>query len=94
MANLARYTCHRDLVPCIEAALAANGYVVTETVQRENDGTVLVVLCSGTAQVLLATCPDNDAADIEVWGDAQAAAVQLLEGLPFDLLRHACICRS
>lgn len=91
MANPVRYTCLRELAPCIEAALAANGYVVAESVRREEDGTVLVVFCSGTAQVLLATCPANAEADIEVWGDAQAAAVQLLEALPFDLIRHACV---
>jgi len=90
MADLVRYTCPRERIPCVEAALASNEYVVVESVRREEDGTVLVVLCNGTAQVLLAACPENAIADIEVWGDAQAAAVQLLESLPFALTRHAC----
>lgn len=89
MADLARYTCPRDLVPCIEAALAANGYVIAESSTRGDDN-VLVVMRCGAVQVLLASCPGSDLAEIEVWGAAACAAVQLLESLPCALTRHAC----
>ena len=89
MADLIRYTCPRDLGPCIEAALAANGYMVTESSLRRADDVLIVMRC-GAAQVLLASGPGSDVADIEVWGAAAGATVQLLESLPFDLMRHAC----
>jgi hypothetical protein len=38
MADLVRYSCPRELVPCIEAALAANGYIVAESSLREDSG--------------------------------------------------------
>jgi hypothetical protein len=89
MADLVRYTCPCELLPCIEAALAANGYVDAESSLRENDNNLVVMRC-GAVQVLLASSPGSDVADIEVWGAAACAAVQFLETLPFALTRCTC----
>jgi hypothetical protein len=89
MADLVRYTCPRELLPFIEAALATNGYTVVESSLREDDNMLVVMRC-GAVQVLLASCPGSDVADIEVWRAAACAAVQFLETLPFGLTRCTC----
>jgi hypothetical protein len=88
MAQPIRYLCPQDLLPCIEAALAANGYEVVAASPPGNDDGVLVVMHCGTAQVLLAPRCGSAVADIEVWGVAQAATVQLLESLPLNLAKQ------
>jgi hypothetical protein len=88
MAQPIRYTCPYDLLPCIEAALAANGYEVVAASRPGNDDGVLVVMRCGMAQVLLAPCCGSAMADIEVWGVAQAATVQFLESLPLNLAKQ------
>jgi hypothetical protein len=45
VADLVRYTCPCELLPCIEAALAANGYVEAESSLRENDNNLVVMRC-------------------------------------------------
>jgi len=89
MTHPVRYTCPRELVPCIEAALAANGYAVEAATRLGAGHDILEVMQCGAAQVLLATYPGESAADIEVWGDAQTIAVHLLESLPYTLARQA-----
>jgi hypothetical protein len=82
-----RYTCPGELLPCVEAALAANGYIVTETSPGNSDN-VLMIMCCGAVEVLLASCRKSTQAHIEVWGTAQDMAVQLLESLPLELERE------
>jgi hypothetical protein len=88
MAQSIRYTCRHELLPCIEAALAANGYEVMAALRPGDDDGVLVVMRCGTAQVLLAPSAGSAMADVEVWGVAQAATVQLLESLPVNLAKQ------
>ena len=88
MACPIRYTCPRELFPCSEAALAANAYEVVAKVVQDDGDTVSLVMCCGAAEVLLSTDSESEQTEIEVWGPAQAMAVQLLTALPFDLV-HA-----
>jgi len=85
MTPFVRYTCQPELLPFVEAALAANGYTVATPFQRSRNGATTMVMTSGLVTLLLAHTPDQTVADIEVWGDALAVAVELLESLPFTL---------
>ncbi len=84
-----QYTCPRELLPCIEAALAANGYVVVAKTPLDGGDNISLVMRCGAVQVLLAAHPGRHQAAIEVCGPAQARAVQLLESLPFNLVRSS-----
>ncbi|MFL6547004.1 MAG: hypothetical protein ACJ8LM_17710 [Candidatus Udaeobacter sp.] len=88
MVHPIRYTCPRELFPHIEAALAANAYEVVAKAVLDDGDNVSLVMRSGAAEVLLVTSSERERAEIEVWGPAQAMAVQLLKSLPYDLV-HA-----
>jgi len=88
MASFIRYTCRPELLPNIEAALAANGYTIASPFQRSFGGATTLVMTCGLATLLLAYTPTHSFAEIEVWGVALAAAVQLLESLPLPLDRQ------
>ena len=88
MTPFIRYTCQPELLPIIEAALAANGYTIASPFQRSLSGATTMVMTSGLATLLLAYTPDHTLADIEVWGDALPIAVELLESLPLALTRQ------
>jgi hypothetical protein len=88
MASFIRYTCHPELLPNIEAALAANGYTIASPFQQSLTGATTLVMTCGLATLLLAYTPTHTLAEIEVWGVALAAAVQLLEALPLPLHRE------
>ena len=90
MARMVRYTCQQEILPCIEAALAANGYAITDMPTLTNDELPPVVLECGATQVLLASCPEGIGA-VEVWGDAQAVTIELLRSLPYELERDGCV---
>lgn len=85
MTPFVRYTCQPELLPIVEAALAANGYTIATPFQRSQNGATTMVMTSGLITLLLAYTPDHTLADIEVWGDALTVAVELLESLPFTL---------
>jgi hypothetical protein len=88
MAPFIRYTCRPELLPNIEAALAANGYTIASPFQRSFGGATTLVMTCGLATLLLAYTPTHTLAEIEVWGVALAATVQLLESLPLPLDRQ------
>ena len=85
MTPFIQYTCQPELLPSIEAALAANGYTIASPFQRSLNGATTLAMTSGLVTLLLAHTPDHTLAYIEVWGEALAAAVELLESLPFTL---------
>ena len=87
MPNMAHYICASELLPMVEAALAANGYVVEAPLEKQIGGDTLVVMTRGAAIVLLSQSMQRQQADIEIWGDAQAAVTTLLESLPIPLRR-------
>jgi hypothetical protein len=72
----------------IEAALAANGYAIESPLQRQANGATFLVLTQGAVVVLLIQAVQDELAEIEVWGEAQAAAATLLESLPIRLHRQ------
>ena len=88
MTPFIRYTCQPELLPIVEAALAANGYTVASPFQRSLGGETTLVMTSGLVTLLLDSTPSSTLAEIEVWGDALPAAVQLLESLPLVLSRQ------
>jgi hypothetical protein len=85
---LIHYTCISDLLPMVEAALAANGYIIEAPPQKQLNGNMLMVMTSGSAGVLLSQNGQDELADIEVWGAAQSAAAALLESLPIELRKQ------
>ena len=91
MASFILYTCQPELLPIIEAALAANGYTIASPFQRSLSGGSTLVMTSGLATLLLAYTPDHTLAEIEVWGDALAVAMELLESLPFVLTKQTLL---
>jgi hypothetical protein len=88
MAFCIRYTCRSELLPSIEAVLAANGYSIASPFHRSHNGATTLVMTCGLATLLLASTPTSDLAEIEVGGVALTAAMQLLESLPIPLYRQ------
>ena len=88
VSSFIRYTCKAELLPVIEGALAANGYVLDKQSRENSSDAHMVVLWSGSSAVLLAELPNNDMAEIEVWGASRSATADLLESLPTELHRY------
>jgi hypothetical protein len=85
---MVRYTCMRVMLPTVEAALAAQGYIVERPLKQELNGDRMIVMTHRSAVVLLSECAQSEVADIEVFGAAQAAATELLEQLPISLAKQ------
>jgi len=82
MPNLIHYTCQPELVPIIEATLAAHGCILDMYHQDHN--TMVRVMSQRGATILLAQpAPDAQVA-IEVWGVAGGYIAGLLESLPLE----------
>ena len=89
MANYIRYACASDLLPVVETALALNGYRVDIPRRRYSAGASALVMSQGLTSILLAADSASELGLIEVWGVPQAAAAQLLESLPIDLVKQS-----
>ena len=87
MSQFMRYTCKAGLLPVVEAALIANGYMRDGPPRAQGSAATTVVWQSGTTAVLLAQPPNNAVAEIEVWGAGQSATADLFESLPIALHR-------
>jgi hypothetical protein len=87
MPSCIRYICQYELLPVLEAALAANEYHVEMPLQRSVGGASAMVMMSGTVSILFTHTPGSAVVEIEVWGSAQATAAQLLESLPIELVK-------
>jgi hypothetical protein len=85
MSTMTQYTCRREILPMVEAALAANGYMIDVPLQKQTDGSTLLVMAQGAAVVLLIESAQQESAEIEVWGEARSAVIGLLESLPIPL---------
>lgn len=83
-----RYHCQPDMLPIIEATLAANGYAVEVPLQRGSGGAHTMVMSSSAASVLLAQLPNSETLEIEISGVGQPHVVHLLETLPFRVNRR------
>ena len=88
MPSCVRYTCPHDLLPVLEAALAANGYQIDIPMQRSIGGMTSMVMCSGAATILFTLPPNSTLVELEVSGVAQTAAIQVLESLPIPLEKY------
>lgn len=85
MSYFIRYTCKAELLPVVEGALAANGYMMDLSLEPHFSDTTAMVMRCGTTTVLLAHAPNSTVDDIEVWGAGQSAAADLFESLPIEL---------
>jgi hypothetical protein len=83
-----RYACQSELLPIIEAALAAHGYQIEVPLQERSNGAGAMVMTYGLTSVLLAQWPDNATLEIEIWGVAQPVVAEVLESLPIPLHRQ------
>jgi hypothetical protein len=83
-----RYTCAHELLPCIEAALAAHGYTILIPLQPSVSGANTLVMISGETSILLTYPTAGQVGEIEVWGPGQTAATMFLEALPMALQRQ------
>jgi len=84
---MVRYTCRYEMLPVVEGALAAHGYVVDAPLSRHADSASLRMMTHGDGGVLLAHNTASELAEIEIWGPAQSGASMLLESLPLRLER-------
>lgn len=85
MLHFIRYTCPAIMLPVIEGAFAANGYLVTTAVHTHPNRMTTVVLQRHATIVLLIGLSHYDTGAIAVWGADQRAATSLLESLPIVL---------
>ena len=88
MSDTIRYGREGDLFSLIEMALKANGYTVEIPLQSSANGTMATIMTCGRASVLIGQRADRDGVELEVWGLAASAAVDILESLqtPFSRL--------
>lgn len=85
MEPVIRYTCRADLLPMLEGALAAHGYRIELPLQKSLGGATAMVMACGGTFILFTHTPTSDVIEIEVWGAAPTAAMNLLESLPLGL---------
>lgn len=85
---MVRYTCMRAMLPTVEAALAAHGYILERPLVKDINGDRMIVMTHPSAVVLLSECMQREIADIAVYGAAQAATTALLEQLPIHLAKQ------
>ena len=89
MVNSIRYTCDSDLLPIIEAALARDGYQVELPRQRSIGGASALIMSRGLTYILIGDDPSSQRGLIEIWGIQLAAAMQLLESLPIQVIKQS-----
>lgn len=77
-----RYTCLRELVPVIESALAAEGYVVEAPLQKDVSGTHTTVMTRGNAVISLHEDTTHEMADIHVNADGESGGLTVFEQIP------------
>jgi hypothetical protein len=77
-----RYTCPRELLPVIEAALAAEGYMVEAPLQRNVGGSRMTVMTRGGSVISLHEDRARDMADITVYHDDATGRLAVLDELP------------
>lgn len=77
-----RYTCPRELLPVIESALAAEGYVPEAPLHREVGGSRLTVMTCGGSVISLQEDAARDMANINVYRSGEAGRLAVLDELP------------
>ncbi|MCU0490535.1 MAG: hypothetical protein MUD01_02910 [Chloroflexaceae bacterium] len=83
------YTCRHEMLPIVEAALAANGYTVELLLSPHQSGVSMVLMKDRDCSVLLSHSKPQDEGQIEIWGAAQTVAGLLLETLPLQLEKQS-----
>jgi hypothetical protein len=76
------YTCPRELVPVIESALAAKGYVVELPLQIVAASIRITVMTRGNAVVSLHERGDCDMAEIRFYNHNEPDGLEVMQLLP------------
>jgi hypothetical protein len=87
MPNVIQYTCRHELWPVLVAVLASSGYHIDIPIQRSGSGASAMVIRDGAVSLLFTQLPASDMVEIEVWGAARDAVIQLFESLPLPLTK-------
>lgn len=74
-----RYSCPRELLPVVESALAVEGYVVATPPQQFDGGVRVTVMARGAAVIALHEDAARETVQINVYGDAVAGELAVLE---------------
>lgn len=77
-----RYTCPRELIPVIESALAAEGYIVETPLQRAVGSTRVTVMTRGAAIISLHEDVARAMADINVYYQEADDTLTVFHQLP------------
>ena len=88
MSDTTCYAREGDLFSLIEMALASKGYTVEIPLQRSANGTIATIMNCGRACVLIGQRAGSDRVELEVWGLAPSAAIDILESLQTPSKRH------
>jgi hypothetical protein len=80
--DIAHYTCPRELLPVIESALAAEGYVVEVPLQRAVGGTRMTVMTRGGSVISLHEDAAQTLASIRVHLYEATGRLAILDELP------------
>jgi hypothetical protein len=96
MSDATRYAHKGGLFSLIETALGANGYAIEIPLQSSANGTIAMIMTCGQASVLIGQRADKDGVELEVWGLAANAAVDILESLqtPFSWLSLSFVVKA
>ncbi|MFV9505435.1 MAG: hypothetical protein AB4911_12835 [Oscillochloridaceae bacterium umkhey_bin13] len=76
------YNCPRELLPVIESALAAEGYLVALPLQRAVGAIRITVMTCGTAIVALHEDRAQAIAQITVYRNEETSQLAILDELP------------
>jgi hypothetical protein len=79
-----RYTCRRELLPIVEATLAASSYCIALPRQQSARDRA-VVMANGMSTILLTETREGNLAAVEVYGAPGTTVVALLDALPLAL---------
>lgn len=77
-----RYTCPRELLPVVEAALAAEGFTVEAPLQRKVAGVRVTVMTRGASVISLHEDAAHDMADINIYQETEPLKLAVLDELP------------
>ncbi|MEI8165548.1 MAG: hypothetical protein WCG26_04180 [Chloroflexales bacterium] len=83
------YTCLLELLPVVESALAARGFVNHQAPQREATGGFLTVMTHGDTTILLREDLKRDMGNIEVYSETAPSLTDLQELFPPILSNHS-----
>ncbi len=86
-AEMICYACRQEMLPAIEATLAANGYAI-DTLLQGIGGFSMVVMNCGESGAILTHHQSSEIGVIDIWGPRQITISRLIESLPLGVERR------